>query len=123
MSRVLDDRSAHCAGSPTDTTCGAPYAVCVTGTAGGERDGQNAACPPQPTQFLSCGEHCLIDGVGLGEFLVERMFATCRQRQRNRSVSGEVADQFEVIVAERRLVRVACDGDHTEHPSRPRSAA
>jgi len=72
--------------------------------------------PPQPTQFLSRCAHCVIDGVGLGEFLVERMFATGRQRQRNRSVSSEVADEFEVIVTEWRLLRVACNGDHAKHP-------
>ena len=68
-----------------------------------------------PTQFLSCGVQRVIDGVRLGEFLVERMFATCRQRQCNSSMSGEVTDEFEVIVAEWRLLRVAGDSDHTKH--------
>ena len=43
------------------------------------------------------------------------MFATCRQRQCNGSVSGEVTDELEVIVAEWRLLRVARDSNHTKH--------
>src|ERR1700684_3802934 len=43
------------------------------------------------------------------------MFATCRQRQCDSSVSGEVTDELEVVVAEWRLLRVACDSNYTHH--------
>ena len=43
------------------------------------------------------------------------MFATCRQRQCDSSVCGEVTDELEVIVAEWRLTRVACDSNYTHH--------
>ena len=59
--------------------------------------------------------HCFVDGVRLGKFLVERMFATRRQRQGNSGVPREVTDELEVIVAEWRLLRVARDSDHAEH--------
>ena len=81
----------------------------------GEGHGQNAACPPEPAQFFGRGVHGVVDRVRLGEFLIERVFATCRQRQGNGRVSGEVTNQIEVIVAERRLLRVACHRDHTKH--------
>lgn len=42
-----------------------------------------------------------LDRIGLGQFLIERVFAARRQRQRDRGVPGEVADEVEVVVAER----------------------
>ena len=81
----------------------------------GKVTADTAAGPPQPTQFLSRGVQGVIDGVRLGEFLVERMFATRRQRQGDSRMAGEVTDELEVIVAEGRLLRVAGDSDHTKH--------
>ena len=80
-----------------------------------ESDGQHPARPPESAQFLRCGLQGIVDGRGLGEFLVEGMLATGRQRQRDRGMPGEVTDQLEVIVVERRQLRIACDGNHAKY--------
>lgn len=80
-----------------------------------EGDGQHAARPPEPAQFLRGGLHRVIDGVSLGQFLVERVLAARRQRQCDSRVPGEVTDKVEVVLTERGSMRLACDGDDAEH--------
>ena len=80
----------------------------------GKCDGEDATGSPQSSQFLSCDDDRVIDGIGLGELPVESMFTTCSECQCQCGMPREVADQIQVIGAERLLLRIPRHSDDSQ---------